>query len=43
MTRQIQVLQVNLVDLEVPSTMEGIHRNFPTVSEFRTLLLFRED
>ena len=40
MTRQIQL---DLVDLEVPLITEGIHRNFPTVSEFRTLLPSHED
>jgi hypothetical protein len=33
MTRQIQVLQVDLVDLEVPSTTEGIRRSAPIASE----------
>ena len=33
MTRQIQGLQVNLEDLEVPSTTEGIRRSAPIASE----------
>jgi hypothetical protein len=43
MIRQIQEILVGLVGLVVPSTMEGIHRNFPTVSVFRMLLLTHED
>jgi len=34
MIRQIQELLVGLVDLVVPSTMEGIHKIVPIASEF---------